>query len=148
MAKSMKEIQQDLVANMETWQKLETATIVSTSRVIENCQNPIIRLVMEIIRSDSGMHHRVEQWIAESFQSTPVTFSPDELADVWTMIEEHVEMEKKTIQLAQASLEAMKDSKGMLVQSYLLQYLLDDEKKHDQLLDRLKNIQKLMYPYA
>ena len=36
----------------------------------------------------------------------------------------------------------------MLVQSYLLEYLLKDEKKHNLLLERLADIRKGMYPYA
>jgi hypothetical protein len=36
----------------------------------------------------------------------------------------------------------------MLVQRYLLEYLLADEKKHDQLLEKLEAIKKDMYPYA
>ena len=36
----------------------------------------------------------------------------------------------------------------MLVQSYLLEYLLEDENKHATLLERLGSIQKGMYPYG
>ncbi|MFH1264644.1 MAG: hypothetical protein ABIK89_02900 [Planctomycetota bacterium] len=94
------------------------------------------------------MHHRVQGWIADSLEGKAVSLAPEEVGDVWGMIEEHIKLEKKTIQLAQESLDAIGDSKGMLVQAYLLQYLLDDEKKHDALLERLANIQKGMYPYG
>ena len=33
-----------------------------------------------------------------------------------------------------------------MVQQYLLNYLLEDEKKHDKLLDDLELIKKKMYP--
>ena len=33
----------------------------------------------------------------------------------------------------------------MVVQEYLLSYLLEDEKKHDHLLEALENIKKGMY---
>ena len=36
----------------------------------------------------------------------------------------------------------------MLVQEYLLNYLLVDEKKHDSLLAQLEAVKKGMYPYA
>jgi hypothetical protein len=147
MGKSTKEVQQDLIANMETWQKVENASIASTGRVIEKTENPIVRLVMEIIQRDSQMHYRVQEWIAESLQKT-VSLAPDELGQVWDLIEEHIKIEEKTQQLAQESLQATKTSKGMLVQSYLLEYLLEDEKKHALLLDRLADIQKGMYPYG
>ncbi|OHB72527.1 MAG: hypothetical protein A2V70_01025 [Planctomycetes bacterium RBG_13_63_9] len=148
MAKSQKKVQQDLIANMQAWRKVENASIASTGRVIEKTENPIVRLVMEIIQRDSQMHYRVQQWIAESLEGKAVSLAPDELGDVWGMIEDHIRLEQKTLELAQKSLESTKRSKGMLVQSYLLEYLLEDEKKHNTLLQRLADIQKGMYPYA
>jgi len=147
MGKSLKEVQQDLVSNMETWQKIENASIASTGRVIEKTENPIVRLVMEIIQRDSQMHYRVQGWIVESLQKT-VSLTPDELGEVWGLIEDHIKIEEKTQRLAEESLQATKDSKAMLIQSYLLEYLLEDEKKHNLLLARLADIQRGMYPYA
>ena len=49
MAKSQKQVQQDLIANMRSWQKVENSSVASTGRVIEKTENPIVRLVMEII---------------------------------------------------------------------------------------------------
>ena len=148
MTTSRKELQENLVANMEAWQKVEDASIASTGRVIEKTGNPIVRLVMEIIQRDSQMHHRVQQWIAESLTVKAVSLSTDELGEVWEMIEQHIAIEKKTQELASESLEAAKGSKGMLLQAYLLEYLLEDERKHELLLQRLGEIQKGMYPYA
>jgi hypothetical protein len=148
MAQSTKETQEKLIATMQTWRKVENASIASTGRVIEKTENPIVRLVMEIIQRDSQMHYRVEEWIADSLQGKPVQLSPDELGEVWGMIEEHIKLENKTIELAELALKAISGSKGMLVQSYLIEYLLDDEKKHSQLLERLNKIQKGMYPYG
>jgi hypothetical protein len=148
MAKSQKEVQEKLLATMQAWQKVENLSVASTGRVIEKTENPIVRLVMEIIQHDSQMHYRVQQWIADSLTGRAVSLSPDEVGDVWGMIEEHIRLEKKTLELAQQALEAIKGSKGMLVQSYLLEYLSDDEKKHNLLLERLGNIQRGMYPYG
>ncbi len=64
------------------------------------------------------------------------------------MIEEHIQLEKKTLQMAEDSLQSIKGSKGMLLQAYLLEYLRDDEQKHNRLLERLADIQRGMYPYA
>ena len=148
MKTSMKEIQDGLVANMQSWQKVEDASVASTGKVIEKTDNPLIQLVMEIIQRDSQMHHRVQKWIADSLSVKAVSLSTDELGEVWEMIEQHIAIEKKTQVLASASLEAAKGSKGMLLQAYLLEYLLEDEKKHDLMLQRLEEIKKGMYPYA
>ena len=149
MAKQKKKaIQEGLVDNMRTWQKIEDSSVASTGRVIERTENPIVRLVMEIIQRDSQMHHRVQEWIADSLTGKPIVLSPDEVADVWGMIEDHITLERRTLRLAQDALAAIKGDKGMLVQSYLLKYLLQDEQKHNEMLEQLGQIQKGMYPYG
>jgi rubrerythrin len=145
---STKEAQEKIVANMKKWMKIEDAAVSSTGRIIEETENPIVRLVMEIIQRDSQMHHRVQELIADSLESKAIALSTDELGKVWGSIEKHIEIEKKTIALAKESIEAIGKNKGMLVQRYLLQYLLKDEEKHDEVLSNLENIKKNMYPYG
>jgi len=61
------------------------------------------------------------------------------------MIEQHVEVEKKALEMASRSLDSLKGKK-MVLQEYFLEYLAEDEKKHNQLLDRLEKIKKGMLP--
>jgi hypothetical protein len=146
-AMSTKEIQEKIVDNMRRWQKIENASVASTGRVIEKTENPIIRMVMEIIQRDSQMHHRVQELIADSLTTKALTLTPEELADVWDMIEKHIELEKKTVEMAEEALGAL-EGKKMVVQEYLLQYLMEDENKHNHILDSLATIKKGMYPYG
>ncbi|UCC44106.1 MAG: hypothetical protein JSU65_13500, partial [Candidatus Zixiibacteriota bacterium] len=76
-----------------------------------------------------------------------VTLTPDELEAVWDLIEHHIELEKKTVELANEALGALKGKK-MVVQEYLLNYLLTDEEKHNKVLESLETIKKGMYPYG
>jgi hypothetical protein len=142
-----KEIQDKLIANMKTWQKIENASVASTGKVIEKTDNPIVRMVMEIIQRDSQMHYRIQDMIVDSFEKETLRLNPDELADVWTMIEQHIELEKKTVELAEEALSVLAKKK-MVVQEYLLQYLLEDENKHNHILESLGTIKKGMYPYG
>ena len=142
-----KEIQDKLIANMKTWQKIENASVASTGKVIEKTDNPIVRIVMEIIQRDSQMHYRIQDMIVDSFEKETLRLNPDELADVWTMIEQHIELEKKTVELAEEALSVLAKKK-MVVQEYLLQYLLEDENKHNHILESLGTIKKGMYPYG
>ncbi len=144
---STKEVQQQIISNMRRWQKIENASVASTGNVIEKTENPIVRLVMEIIQRDSQMHHRVQEVIADSLESKAITLTPDELGGVWDMVEKHIELEKKTVELAQSALEVLKGKK-MVVQEYLLNYLLLDESKHNKILETLGTIKKGMYPYG
>lgn len=145
---SMKEQIELIVSNMKRWQKIEDASVASTGKVIEQSDNPVVRLVMEIIQRDSQMHRRVQELIAASLESQVTTLTPDELAKVWSLIEKHIEIEEQTIELAQSSLEAIGDSKMMVIQKYLLEYMLEDESKHNRMLENLAAIKSGMYPYA
>lgn len=142
---STKELQQEIVANMKGWQKIEYSALASTGQIIEKTDNPVVRLVMEIIQRDSQMHYRIQEWIADSLEFKTVSLSPDELGKVWGMIESHIELERKTLEMARQSLEALKGKK-MVIQEYLLQYLQEDEEKHNNLLRRLERIKKGMTP--
>ena len=145
---STKEAQEKIVANMKKWQKIENAAVSSTGRVIEATDNPIVRLVMEVIQRDSQMHYRVQELIADSLTSKPITFTPEEVGKVWGLIEKHIELEKQTVALAKSSLEAIEGKKGLVVQAYLLEYLLKDEEKHDTILEKLNEVKKGLYPYG
>lgn len=142
-----KELQKKVVATMHQWQQVENASVAGTGKVIAKTRNQIVRLVMEIIQRDSMLHHRVQDLIASSLETGTISLSPDELSEVWGMIEEHIELEAKTIELAQEALNALQGKK-MVVQEYLLNYLLEDETKHNKLLHSLAMIKKGMYPYG
>ena len=142
---STKESQQQLASNMKKWQKIEDASISSTGQIIEKTENPLIRLVAEIIQRDSLMHHRVQQFIADSIEQKAISLSPDELTQVWNLIEKHIDIEKRTIEMAEEALAGLKGQQGMIVQDYLIRYLLEDEQKHNDLLSRLNDIKKGIY---
>jgi hypothetical protein len=140
-----KELQRELVSNMRKWQKIEDASVSSTSQIIEKTRNPIVRLVMEIIQRDSQMHYRVQELVADSIESKALYLTPDDLVEVWEMIEHHIEIEKKSVELAQQAIATLKGQQGMVVQQYLINYLLEDEEKHNDLLNRLDDIKRGIY---
>ena len=142
---TIKDLQKELAASMRRWQKIENSAIVSTGFVMEKTENPIIRLVMEIIQRDSQMHYLVQQWIADSLESKTVSLSPDELNKVWSLIERHTEIENSMVGIVQEALNAVKGKK-MYVQEYLLKYLQEDEVKHTNLLNALEGLKKGMLP--
>jgi hypothetical protein len=142
---STKELQQEIISNMKRWQKVEFSSLASTGQIIEKTDNPVVRLVMEIIQRDSQMHYRIQEWIADSLEFKTVSLSPDELGKVWEMVERHIELEKKALEMAHQSLEALK-GKRMVIQEYLLEYLAEDEEKHNNLLRHLEIIKKGMRP--
>jgi len=141
----VKDLQSEIVDTMKEWQKMEDASLASTGRIIEKTTNPIIRLAMEIIQRDSQMHYNVEKWVAESLQSGAISLTPEELSSVWSMIERNIELERKMVGAVEKLLPSLK-GKRMVVQEYLLNYLLEDETKHTNLLKRLEGIKRGMLP--
>src|SRR4030067_168675 len=142
---SNKKNQKKTVDNMRRWQKIENASVSSTGKVMERTKNPLVRLVMEIIQRDSQMHYHVQEFIVESLESKTISLTPEELNDVWTMIEEHIKLEEKSVELANEAIQALRGRK-MVVQEYLLDYLRMDEQKHDKILETLSTIKKGMIP--
>lgn len=142
---TIREKQEQLVENMKRWQKVENAAVGQTARIMEETDHPLIRLVAEIIQRDSNIHHRVQQAIIDSLEKESINVLVPDLEKVWESIEKHIAIEKKTIELARESLEALEGTKSP-VQQYLLSYLLTDEQKHDKLLCDLELLKKDMYP--
>ena len=142
-----KDLQQEIVDRMKTWRQMENSTIGITARAMEKTQNPIIHLIMEVIQRDSQMHYRVQEWIADSLENKTVSLTPEEIGEVWSIVEEHIELEKKSVEMAEQALASLK-GKSMVIQAYLINYLLEDEKKHTNLLNALESIKVKMYPYG
>jgi superfamily I DNA/RNA helicase len=143
MAKQ-KELNEKLLNTLKKWQKVEDDSVKSTSEIISKTTNPVVRQIMEIIRQDSAMHKKVQQLIIDSFEKEALYLSPEELGDVWNMVENHIELEKETIRLAE---ESRKNSKSFFVR-YLLGYLMTDEQKHNEILRQMEDIKSGIYPYA
>jgi rubrerythrin len=135
-----KESTDKLLKTLRDWQGIERHSIESTSIIIEKTQNPLIREFMEIIRTDSMQHHRVQQFIIDSLTKAPVTLTHEDLAQIWEEIENHARVESKTIEMA----EDCKEECKYIVQRSLLEYLIADEKKHDLILKELEVFKKKM----
>jgi len=143
MAKQ-KELNENLVKILKQWQHIEDESVKSTSAIIAKTSNPIIRQIMEIIKQDSAMHKKVQQVIIDSFEKEAISLAPEELSDIWSMVEKHIELEKETVRLAE---EARKNSNSFMIR-YLLGYLMKDEQKHNEILQQMEDIKGGMYPYA
>lgn len=144
---SMKSVQEVLLDNLKKWQKIEGASIASTAKIAADTDNPLIRMVMSIIQRDSQTHQAVQEYLVSTLEQQAPTLNPDELVKVWDAIEKHIEIEKQMIELVRDALAVIGD-KGMVIQQYFLRYLLEDEQKHEMLLEALEKIKKGMYPYG
>ena len=134
----------ELAGVLRKWQEIEDGSVASTTQVIGKTKNPFIRLVMDIIRQDSVMHKKVQQFMIDSLEKEAVSLTPEELGEIWDHVERHAEMEKETIKLA----EQLRKNCRLFVQRHLLTYLIEDERLHDRLLGQLEDFKRNIYPYA
>jgi hypothetical protein len=144
MAKRGPERVDEMVESLRKWQGIERKAMEQTAEIMESTGNPVIRMIMEIIRQDSMMHHRVQQFIIDSLTREAVNLSPEDVTEIWNKIEEHDEMEREVIDMAKD----LKEKAWSPVHKQLLDYLLADETKHDKLLEQLGELKKGMYPYG
>lgn len=142
-----KDIQEDLVKRMQHWQKVERESVASTTKVMEQTNHPLLRLVLEIIRRDSELHDRIQQFIIDHVASKPVTLSPDDLAGVSAPLAHHLRLEDQMVEAVNSSVERIRGHK-MLIEEYLLDFLVQDERKHAALLRALDSVKRGLYPYA
>ena len=136
-----------LIKTLKKWQKIEDRSAESAGEIIESTDNEFLDQIMEIIRSDSERHREVQQLIVDSMTVRSPTLTPEELASIWTRIEEHIDLERKMVQSVEEALDAVSGD-DLVVQEYFLRYLLTDERKHDRMLADLDHIKRGMYPYG
>jgi hypothetical protein len=129
---------EEMVDVLRQWQGLERQAMNDTAEIMEKTTSPLIRVIMEIIRHDSLMHHRVQQFLIDSVAKENVTVTREDIADVWDKLKAHDLMEKKTIQMA----EELRKKAWTPVLKLLLDYLIKEESKHDSLIEQLDAFKK------
>jgi hypothetical protein len=141
---TQRESNKKLVAIMKQWQDIEVKSISSLRTIIKKVKNPLVKQVLRIIMKDSVQHHGVQQFIVDSLEKKAISLTPEELSAVWSGIEEHIKMERASVDLAQRA----KAVSSSFVHKYFVNYLLTDERKHDEMLDQLESLKSKIYPYA
>jgi hypothetical protein len=120
------ETTEEFLRIIREWQALEEKTIASAGDLIMKGNNSLVTMTMEMIRHDSEKHKVMLQMILDNLTKEAVHLSPDELAPISAMLAKHMEVEAKSIALAN---DALKQSE-LPVTRYVLNALLDDETKH------------------
>ncbi len=128
----------EMVEELRKWQGIERLSMEQTAKIMEETSNPFVRMIMEVIRHDSLMHHRVQQLIVDTLTTADVPLNHEELAGIWRSIEAHDESEKEVIGIA----EGLREKAWSPLHKMLLDYLITDEKKHDRLLEQLGEVKK------
>lgn len=137
------EQQAAFVDGISKWMELEDVTIAHCERINDATENRLVEIIVDSIRSDSEKHKVMLGFITEALNGT-ITLEPDELGELSVLLDEHLAIEKSSIEMAEREYE---NSRHFVIR-HLLSYLLADERKHYKLLSQLKDFQRQLYPYA
>ena len=125
------------------WQKMESLSAKTCTEVQKRTENPLIKIIAEVIRKDSESHVEVLKLIRDSLTKEALHLTPDELMEIWDLIEGYHSIERKSVDIAE---EAIRDSRLFEIR-FLLTYLLVDESKHLTLLNQLDDFKRNLFPY-
>lgn len=133
--KKAAEITRELLTTVRKWGRLEDQTIKSAEALMARSKNPLVKATMEMIKHDSEKHKVALQLISDSVTKQAPALSPDELAALVGLLNKHMEIEARSIQIAT---EAYKNS-HLVVTSFLISALLEDESKHHRMIAQLSD---------
>lgn len=132
------ELSSKFLKNMRAWQKLEDETIRFSEATLKKSKNPLIRMTMEMIKSDSQKHKVMQQMLIDSLTKEALCLSVEELAMLSEGLDKHMAAEEKSLELAY---EALLNSE-LFVTRYVLSLLIADEEKHHSLLGMLDELKQ------
>ena len=88
------------------------------------------------IRNDSQKHAEILQLIIDSMTKEAYQLSPDDLAGVASLLNKHIDIEQEAIDMANKAIDMTRDS----VTKQLLKLILEDEKKHKMMAERMSEL--------
>jgi rubrerythrin len=130
-----------MVTLLQDWLKAEDDTIEMTNKISATTTNETIRLFMLIVRADSVKHRQIQQFLLDAMTKQAPAISLEEIADISEMINEHLALEQKTVDLGKSLVGQNK----LPILKELMQYLLDDEEKHVRLLQSLAAMKEYVH---
>jgi len=143
---TMKETNQKIVDQIRGWRDLDNKSASLIEETIARCDHPVVCTVMEIIRRDAELHSRVVDLIVESMERRPLTMSLDQFGEVVGLIQKHLEVKEQMAKAMDETLSLAKD-KSLGIQRFLLTYVLEDERKHQAMLQGIEQVKRTLYPY-
>ncbi len=121
---------EDISDRITDWQMIESSNLEQTIREIPNAKNPLTKAILRALQLEAEKRLLLQQMIVDSIKKEAVHLSPDELQELSSYLNRHVEAEDKALAVA---IEAFEKSE-LAIPRYLLSYLINDLKKQNSLL--------------
>jgi len=126
---------QELIALLEIWINIEKSTIDSTSSVFPEVNDKLLRSLIGDIRGDSQKHKELLEMILAMEKNETTLMQGQEETIIKSFIKTHAVLEENAVEMAEDIFKKVTNPVSKLVIGYILQ----DEKKHNFLMDALEN---------
>lgn len=137
------EKREQFLSDLYEWLSVESDTVMKCSEIQEETDNPFVQLVAEIIRGNAKTHIRILNLIHECLTRKAVSLTPDELGQIWELAQGYMELESKSIEMAEQAI----SSSRIFIIKQLLTYMLEDKTRNVKLVGHLEDFKKRLYPY-
>ncbi len=134
---------EDLERLIERWKARQEETGRNARALHDKTESYFVQIMANAIRQDAEKHEQILKAVLDCMDCT-VTITPDELGELSELLDAHLDVERKTEELAQVALK----KRQHYITTYLLKYLLEDEKKNFALMKLLNEFKGQIYPYA
>ena len=134
--KKAKERDKKMLGLLDSWMKLEEHTIKSCSNISGKTRNPLIKTLITAIKNDSQKHKAIIKLITDSMTKKALVLTPDELKGISSLLNRHITIEQKSIDLAEETITVTRDATAR----QLLKLILEDEKKHAKLVEQINEL--------
>jgi hypothetical protein len=125
-----------MLSLLRKWKDLEDKTIKSCEAILKKTKNPIIATLGGAIKNDSEKHKAIIQLVIDGMTKTGFVLSPDDLADVSSLLGKHIALEQKSIEMAGKAIELSRDA----ITKQMLKLILEDEKKHKKMAVQMNEL--------
>jgi len=129
-------IDNKMLALLKRWKELEAATIKSCGAITRNTKNPLVKTLITAIANDSVKHKSILQLIIDSMTKKSFVLTPDDVSQVSSLLDKHIDLENDAIKVAYEAIEISRDP----VTKQLLRLILEDEKKHAKLTEQINEL--------
>ncbi|MDT8446037.1 MAG: hypothetical protein RRB13_03945 [bacterium] len=129
------ETNENFARNIKKWVGVEDATLLMMEDYEGRFSNPMVKLMLAGIRQDSMRHKAILQTIINA-ENEPEVLTPDELGALAEFIEKHAGIEAGLMDMVSQ----VQDQVRNPINRLLLTYLMEDEKKHELIMDGLSEI--------
>lgn len=127
--------EKELVAFFREQVKLEKAITKSVSKALENVKNPVVEAVLRGISYDSSKHADLYR-SAEQIIAVAPALTEEKLEHLEKVVRWHIETEERLIGRVQEAISKTANDRV----KFLLESILEDEKRHHKLLKMVLNI--------